>query len=148
MLRQNDGRPPIAECGYRASRRATFDVWFKVVAGAVVTLMALVLFFNFRRVELVGRPESFAKICFAVRGTAQHRQLISGIRLNWWRRLNPITLPACTLQACAHAMTTSSFTSQSSVNSSPTFLRLIVRELLRLKISKSMSESGCSSPRP
>ncbi len=39
-LRQNDGGPPIAECGYRASRRATFDVWFKIVAGAVVTLMA------------------------------------------------------------------------------------------------------------
>ena len=44
--------------------RTTFDVWFKVVAGAVVTLMALVLFFNFRCVELVGRPESFAKNMF------------------------------------------------------------------------------------
>ncbi len=50
---------------------ATFDVWFKVVAGAVVTLMALVLFFNFRRVELVGRPESFAKNMFLQLGTAQ-----------------------------------------------------------------------------
>ncbi len=37
MLRQNDGGPPIAECGYREAAGATFDVWFKVVAGAVVT---------------------------------------------------------------------------------------------------------------
>ncbi len=36
MLRQNDGGPPIAACGYAQAARATFDVWLKVVAGAVV----------------------------------------------------------------------------------------------------------------
>ena len=55
---------PLQSVDIAQAAGATFDVWFKVVAGAVVTLMALVLFFNFRRVELVGRPESFAKNMF------------------------------------------------------------------------------------
>ena len=49
---------PLQSVDIAQAARATFDVWFKVVAGAVVTLMALVLFFNFRRVELVGRPDN------------------------------------------------------------------------------------------
>ena len=40
---------------------AAFDIWFEVVTGAVITLVALVLLLNFRRVELVRRPESFAE---------------------------------------------------------------------------------------
>ena len=55
---------PLQRVDIAQAAGATFDVWFKVVAGAVVTLMALVLFFNFRRVELVGRPESFAENMF------------------------------------------------------------------------------------
>ena len=55
---------PLQSVDITQAAGATFDVWFKVVAGAVVTLMALVLFFNFRCVEFVGRPESFAENMF------------------------------------------------------------------------------------
>ena len=52
---------PLQRMDIAQAAGTAFDIRLQVVAGAVITLVALILLFHFGGVKFIGRPETFAK---------------------------------------------------------------------------------------
>lgn len=141
-------RDPLQGVNIAQAAGAAFHVRLEVIAGPVIALMAYILLFDFCRKELFRWPEAVAE--YVLLQFKEQRDVA-----NKQTRFNQVSGDAEVRQPLqqalfegAHAVADFQLDIPQQRQQLADLLRLLIGQLLRLRISRSISESGCSSPRP
>ena len=112
---------PLQRVDIAQATGAAFNIRFEIIAGTVIALVALVLFFDFRSEEFSEGQKPSLKMCFCSSrnsATSPIRRRVSIRLVATVRSDNPSSRHSSSVRTL---WPTSSFTSQSRVNSSPIF---------------------------